>query len=112
MADEVVRELTPQESLMKDMMEMMKETQKQNQELRELLAKKENNGFADGVPRNLRSDDLSVIPEDSRFARRVVLHTRAADPEYIRRELPHTSGLVDPGALSTNPNPNPRPKGE
>ena len=97
--------------LLKSILEPIKATveelKAENIQLREELLKKSNTNFAEGVPRHLRGDNLDVIPGDERFARRVVVATRAADPEFVRRNIPHATNIVDPGGLVQNSKSNP-----
>ncbi len=97
--------------LLKSILEPIKATvaelQAQNQELKAELLNKSNLGFADGVPNHLRGDSLDVIPGNDRFARRVVLGNRAADPAFVRRNIPDATAIVDSVGLVQNSRSNP-----
>lgn len=91
------------EQMLVPMKTHMEELEAENRRLRETAEKKQGVGFADNIPFHLRSDDPLVPVEDNRFGRRVVLGTAAADPDFVRREIPHAQGrIVNHGGLVKN----------
>lgn len=56
------------------------------------------------TPNHLKASSPGVFnPTEDRFARRVVVATAAADPDFVAREIPQAQGrIVDTGGLVKN----------
>lgn len=68
-----------------------------------LLRSSAEQSLVNETPNHLRAENRALAPGEDRFARRVVLATPAADPDWVAREIPQALGrIVDSGGLVKN----------
>jgi hypothetical protein len=95
--------MTTEEQL-SQILSRLNQLESENKSLREQIESKAGIGFAENIPQSLRSDDPAIQIHNSRFARSVILGTRAAYDHSLEVGNPL---IVDPGGLVRNSGSNP-----